>query len=81
MRVGILGVPLDLGASLRGTDMGPSAIRYAGLADALGAIGHTVTEFGNVTVPVAGQIHGGRRCDISTRSSPSVNGSPTPWGA
>jgi len=58
VRVGILGVPLDLGASLRGTDMGPSAIRYAGLADALGAIGHTVTEFGNVTVPVAGQIHG-----------------------
>jgi len=59
VRVGILGVPLDLGASLRGTDMGPSAIRYAGLADALGAIGHTVTEFGNVPVPVAGQIHGG----------------------
>jgi len=59
VRIGILGVPLDLGASLRGTDMGPSAIRYAGLADALGAIGHTVTEFGNVTVPVAGQIQGG----------------------
>ena len=59
MRVGILGVPLDLGASLRGTDMGPSAIRYAGLAEGLGAIGHTVREFGNVPVPVAGQTRGG----------------------
>lgn len=59
MRVGILGVPLDLGASLRGTDMGPSAIRYAGLADALTAIGHRVSEFGNVPVPVAGQVRGG----------------------
>jgi len=58
VRVGILGVPLDLGANLRGTDMGPSAIRYAGLSEALGATGHTVTEFGNLAVPVAGQSHG-----------------------
>ena len=28
-RVDIVGVPMDLGASRRGVDMGPSAVRYA----------------------------------------------------
>jgi len=55
MRIGVLGVPLDLGASRRGTDMGPSAIRYAQLQDILAQTGHTVHEFGNLSVPVAGQ--------------------------
>lgn len=58
MQVGILGVPIDLGTSLRGTDMGPSAIRYAGLAEILTHTGHTVREFGNLAVPVAGQSRG-----------------------
>ena len=35
----IIGVPMDLGADRRGVDMGPSAIRYAGLADELAAAG------------------------------------------
>ncbi len=59
MQIGILGVPIDLGASRRGTDMGPSAIRYAGLAEILTRTGHTVKEFGNIAVPVAGQHPGG----------------------
>lgn len=59
MQIGILGVPIDLGASRRGTDMGPSAIRYAGLAEILTRTGHTVKEFGNIAVPVAGQYPGG----------------------
>jgi arginase len=46
--VAIIGAPLDLGAARRGVDMGPSAIRYAGLADRLEAIGVNVTEAGNV---------------------------------
>ena len=33
----IIGVPLDLGADRRGVDMGPSAIRYAGLSEKLRA--------------------------------------------
>ncbi len=61
MHVGILGVPIDLGASRRGTDMGPSAIRYAGLAEILTQTGHTVREFGNLAVPVAGQSPAGDR--------------------
>ena len=50
--VGILGIPMDLGQDRRGVDMGPSAIRYARLADALGELGFTVTDFGNVETPI-----------------------------
>ncbi|HWG84483.1 MAG TPA: arginase [Deinococcales bacterium] len=52
MKVAILGVPMDLGAGRRGVDMGPSAIRYARLAETLVALGHDVEDLGNVTVPV-----------------------------
>jgi arginase len=48
----IIGVPLDYGADRRGVDMGPSAIRYAGLHERLRRIGHTVTDAGNLPVPV-----------------------------
>jgi len=46
--VAIIGAELDLGAGRRGVDMGPSAIRYAGLGDRISAIGITVTDLGNV---------------------------------
>ena len=46
--VNILGAPLDLGAARRGVDMGPSAIRYAGLAERLESMGLQVTDSGNV---------------------------------
>lgn len=52
MRVAIIGVPMDLGGRRRGTDMGPSAIRYAGLYDLLRALGHEVRDMGNVPVAV-----------------------------
>ena len=48
-KVAILGAPLDLGASRRGVDMGPSAIRYAGLAERLEGIGIEVDDWGNVS--------------------------------
>ena len=48
----ILGVPMDLGQTLRGVDMGPSAIRYAGLGRRLRAMGHRVEDKGNITVPI-----------------------------
>lgn len=49
-RVGIIGVPLDLGAGRRGVDMGPSAIRVARLHQRLAELGYEVIDFGNVAV-------------------------------
>ena len=46
--VAILGAALDLGSERRGVDMGPSAIRYAGLAEKLESIGRKVVDRGNV---------------------------------
>jgi arginase len=51
--VAVIGAPLDLGAGRRGVDMGPSAIRYAGLDQQLAAkLGVTVSDAGNVGSPV-----------------------------
>ncbi len=50
MDVELIGAPTDYGASRRGVDMGPSAIRYAGLAEALDAVGTGVTESGDLNV-------------------------------
>jgi len=52
----IYGVPMDLGQKRRGVDMGPSAIRYAGLQDRLEKLGYNVTDHGNISVPVVEQI-------------------------
>lgn len=49
----IIGVPLDMGASRRGVDMGPSAVRVAGIAARLEALGHSVTDGGNIRVEIA----------------------------
>lgn len=49
--VKIIGVPMDLGASRRGVDMGPSAVRYTDLRDRIEKLGHTVEDVGNVAVP------------------------------
>ena len=48
--VEIVGVPIDLGGFRRGVDMGPSAIRYAGLGARLTALGYSVRDRGNVRV-------------------------------
>jgi arginase len=53
MKAAIIGAPLDLGAGRRGVDMGPSAIRYAGLAERLTALGVDCADRGNVSAPVA----------------------------
>ncbi|GCE10344.1 arginase [Tengunoibacter tsumagoiensis] len=42
---------MDLGADRRGVDIGPSAIRYAGLSDHLKRLGHTIHDIGNLPVP------------------------------
>src|ERR1035441_3019728 len=51
----VIGVPLDLGQSRRGVDMGPSAVRVAGLEARLEAIGHIVEDAGNVAVAIPEQ--------------------------
>ena len=47
--VGLISVSLDLGAGRRGVDMGPSAIRIAGLKDEVLALGRSIKEVGTVT--------------------------------
>src|SRR5262245_53524448 len=55
--VHIIGIPLDLGAGRRGVDMGPSAFRIAGLGERLAGLGFTVTDKGNIGVPVRETLH------------------------
>jgi arginase len=52
-RLSIIGAPLDLGQGRRGVDMGPSALRVAGLNKRLGSIGYEVKDLGNVPVEQA----------------------------
>src|SRR3989442_3576272 len=52
-KVGVIGAHLDLGAGRRGVDMGPSAIRYAGLAARIADLGHEYVDLGNVETAVA----------------------------
>ncbi len=51
-KIGILGVPMDLGQGRRGVDMGPSALRYARLQEVLEGLGHQIHDHGDVKVPV-----------------------------
>lgn len=54
--ISLLGMPLDYGQSRRGVDMGPSAIRYAGAQQRLEALGHHVTDTGDVNVPAGDRV-------------------------
>ena len=59
LEIALIGAALDLGQGRRGVDMGPSAIRYAGLEERLASIGHVVRDHGNVetAVPEATALH------------------------
>ena len=50
-QIRILGIPMDLGQQRRGVDMGPSAVRYAGLYERLARIGCQVEDDGSIQVP------------------------------
>lgn len=56
---------MDLGQQRRGVDMGPSAVRYAGLYDKLERLGLAVEDVGNVQVPV--------RDERAVRAEPQVD--------
>lgn len=51
-KIRLIGIPVDLGQVHRGVNMGPSAVRYAGLADKLRQLGYKVNDAGNIYVPV-----------------------------
>lgn len=50
MIVHVLGVPMDLGSGRRGVDMGPSAIRIAGVSDALKELGNKIIDDGDIDI-------------------------------
>ncbi|WP_049924621.1 arginase [Halopiger djelfimassiliensis] len=54
--VRIIGAPIDYGANRRGVDMGPSAIRYAGLSDELEQAGVEPVDAGDLHVPRAEEL-------------------------
>ncbi len=58
-KVRIIGVPLDLGQERRGVDMGPSALRVAGLNERIKALGLEVEDAGNLPAPIREMRHHG----------------------
>jgi arginase len=60
-RIRIIGVPMDLGASRRGVDMGPSALRVAGLQARLKQLGRQVEDIGNIPVRQPEEQHYGEK--------------------
>jgi arginase len=61
MNIELLGVPMDLGSGRRGVDMGPSALRIAGVAAALAAHGHRVFDGGDLDIKNMEEIPIGNR--------------------
>jgi len=59
--IAILGAPLDFGAGRRGVDMGPSALRLAGLNAKLQGMGYRVRDLGNVAVAQQETVEAGSR--------------------
>lgn len=49
-RISVLGVPMDLGQMRRGVDMGPSAMRYAGVIERLEQLGYKIQDLGNISI-------------------------------
>ncbi|MCU0466713.1 MAG: arginase [Anaerolineae bacterium] len=68
----IYGIPMDLGQLRRGVDMGPSAIRYAGLYDKLRRLGYTPIDAGNIVVPQVEQVGMAFDPAINARYLPQV---------
>ena len=63
-RIDIIGAPQDLGQRKRGVDMGPSAVRVAGLGDRLAALGCDVRDLGDIscsTIERSGEVDGAIR--------------------
>ena len=59
-QIRIIGVPVDLGQAQRGVDLGPGALRYAGISERLARLGYRVEDTGNLPVPVRDVLTGER---------------------
>ena len=67
--VAVIGAALDLGSGRRGVDMGPSAIRYAGLNDRLDGLGYDVLDWGDVETAV---LEATEETDTTARYLPEI---------
>lgn len=52
----VIGLPMDLGADTRGVDMGPSALRIAGLHTCIKGLGYELVDQGNLPVRISSQL-------------------------
>ena len=68
-QVAIIGAALDLGSGRRGVDMGPSAIRYAGLHDRLAGLGYDVQDWSDVETAV---LEATEELDSTARYLPEI---------
>lgn len=69
LNISIIGVPMDHGQNRRGVDMGPSAIRYAGVVDRIEELGHTVTDEGDIRI---GQTDGSVDTETNLRNLKAI---------
>lgn len=49
--ISVIGMPMDLGQLRRGVDMGPSAIRYAGLIEKISSLQYNIIDLGDIVIP------------------------------
>jgi arginase len=68
-KLAVIGAALDLGAGRRGVDMGPSAIRYAGLDERLLRLGFECEDLGNVRAATPEATESG---DLHARFLPQI---------
>ncbi|SET96853.1 arginase [Salinibacillus kushneri] len=54
-QISLIGVPMDLGQNRRGVDMGPSAIRYAGVVERLKKLNYAIEDLGDIEIPNPGK--------------------------
>lgn len=62
--ISIIGVPMDLGQMRRGVDMGPSAIRYAGVIERLEDLGYAIKDLGDIKIGQAERVHKDRDTNL-----------------
>jgi arginase len=79
MIVHLLGVPMDLGSGRRGVDMGPSAIRIAGVADRLVELGNKVIDEGDVVIKNMEELKVGPRSPAPPPSWPERPSASWDW--
>lgn len=71
--ISVIGAPMDLGQTRRGVDMGPSAMRYAGLIKRLESLGYRVEDCGDIEIGrPASQLETGRLKNLKAVAEANV---------